>query len=403
MLGDPYVVVEGSGSWSELGWGPYQFSKACYTTNGDIYVQWHMSNDQADPDLATTLAGQSKAVSEDGGKTWRAVTSEDIPVSDVTLSDGSYFAYFNGGGNASYDWLSDYTDDVQKPKADRSNIDLYFAEDIEDFDTKVTFNKVDPETGVKTTVNATFNWPYMPMSTAGTLVHSLRQWISLGNYHSLIEKDGVLYLCFYCYGFDSSASSRETAVTKYSEYYSTYVFKSTDDGATWDYLSQISVTEDIFEVSTSYSGSFEGFGEPMFEVMPDGSVVMLMRTGANQPSYIVRSTDNCKTWSTPVIFDDVGVLPQILTLGCGVTLASYGRPGLFLRSTGDVQGLVWEEATEITLTGGVSTPSCYYTYLLALDDTTALFFYTDCNYPNADGEGKKTVLARTVTVVPADE
>ena len=137
----------------------------------------------------------------------------------------------------------------------------------------------------------------------------------------------------------------------------------------------------------------------MMEVMPDGSVVMLIRTGNPGPSYITRSTDNCKTWSETVKFDDVGVLPQIMTLGCGVTIASYGRPGLYVRATSDPAGLDWKEPLTLGLTTG---QSCCYTSMVPLDDYTALLVYTDHTYPNEKGERVRTVLVRTVTVVVDD-
>ena len=112
--------------------------------------------------------------------------------------------------------------------------------------------------------------------------------------------------------------------------------------------------------------------------MRDGSVVMLMRTGEDQPCYMVRSTDNCQTWSKPQKFDEVGVFPQIISLGCGVTLASYGRPGMFLRSTSDPSGLTWKDSIEIEMSGKLKEGtnrwnSCYYTYFLPLDDHTVLW------------------------------
>ena len=84
--------------------------------------------------------------------------------------------------------------------------------------------------------------------------------------------------------------------------------------------------------------------------LPDGSISILLRTGGNNPSYIARSTDGCKTWTKPKIFDSNGVLPQILTLKNGITLASYGRPILKVRATSDPSGIDWEEPIVLPLT-----------------------------------------------------
>jgi hypothetical protein len=132
-------------------------------------------------------------------------------------------------------------------------------------------------------------------------------------------------------------------------------------------------------------------------VLPDGSFGMLMRTGSNNPSYIVRSSDRGRTWSKPERFDSIGVLPQILSLPCGVTLASYGRPTMRFAASADPAAETWTKF-DIRLTAGPGT-SCYYTDLLPLDGTSALFIYTDTMYPNADGVPVRSVLVRTVTAV----
>ena len=131
-------------------------------------------------------------------------------------------------------------------------------------------------------------------------------------------------------------------------------------------------------------------------------------TDAGTPSYITRSTDNCKTWSEPVVFDEVGVLPQMLTLDCGVTLASYGRPGVFVRATDDPSGQIWQDRVDVGVGGtraNWSIYSCSYTSLIPLDSHTALLAYADFQYPSAknEREAAKTILVRTVTVTYPDE
>jgi hypothetical protein len=162
---------------------------------------------------------------------------------------------------------------------------------------------------------------------------------------------------------------------------------------------------------TFYDGKkVEGFTEPAMSVMPDGSVVMLMRSGCPKdptdpdryPCFITRSTDGCRTWSKPRRFDGLGVYPQILTLECGVTLATYGRPGLYLKATGDPHGIEWCEHIQIDLTPGQSDLSCYYTQLLPIDACTALLVYSEFYRPDDNGVPKKSIMARTVNVVVED-
>ena len=98
------------------------------------------------------------------------------------------------------------------------------------------------------------------------------------------------------------------------------------------------------------------------------------------------------------MFDDCGVLPRMLTLGNGVTLASYGRPGLYVRATADPSGLAWEQRVMVVEPVEKRGDTCSYSALLALDERTALLAYSDFNYPDAQGQKCKSILVRTVTV-----
>jgi len=95
--------------------------------------------------------------------------------------------------------------------------------------------------------------------------------------------------------------------------------------------------------------------------------------------------------------NDRGVLPRMLTLDNGVTLASYGRPGLFVRATADPSGLEWEPRVTVVEPLEQRADTCSYSRLLALDERTALLAYSDFNYPDAQGRKRKSLLVRTVT------
>ena len=41
--------------------------------------------------------------------------------------------------------------------------------------------------------------------------------------------------------------------------------------------------------------------------------------------------------------------------------------------------------------------TCSYSALLALDERTALLAYSDFNYPDAQGQKRKSIMVRTVT------
>jgi hypothetical protein len=136
--------------------------------------------------------------------------------------------------------------------------------------------------------------------------------------------------------------------------------------------------------------------------MPDGSALVLMRTTDGEgigPLYWSRSTDSGKTWSPPAVFDDLGVWPQMLTLENGVTLAAYGRPGLYIRATTDPAGLKWEKRVTVVEPARITgSETCSYASLLPLNGHTALVAYSDFNLRNADGKRCKGIQVREVTV-----
>ena len=121
---------------------------------------------------------------------------------------------------------------------------------------------------------------------------------------------------------------------------------------------------------------------------------------------ITRSVDGGKTWSAPEEFDFTGVWPALLTLKCGVTLATYGRPGLFLRATADPSCKVWEDPIELIHSNRqpnkpgsvVNMATCSYTDLIPIDDHTAGLAYSDFTIPDENGIPRKTMMFRTITI-----
>ncbi len=382
-FGDP--VVLGQGDLGDQIWGHYNFPELHRHLDGSIVASWSYHRDSI-YESGDVSPRPTHSVSRDNGKTWTQGGEITGCVAENPMKNGKYFVGFTGKSATKKDYLDAYT-----PGLTWGEYKMFFAEDVKETeDTTITANEYDPQTGETNRFDVQINWPYMPLWLfPGSYVYSIQQAFALCN-RSVITVDGVLYIPLYCHGFDSFAASREEAVKSYSNKSSIFFFKSADNGRTWDLISQI-MTDDKIE------NPAEGVCEPEMTVMPDGSFVMLIRTGSNNPSYIVRSADGGKTWSDPVKFDDIGVLPQILSLKCGVTLASYGRPTMRFAATADPDGASWTQL-DVPMTGGPGT-SCYYTDLLPLDGTSALWIYTDTLYPNPDGAPVRTVLVRTVTVI----
>ena len=388
-IGEPTVVEQGA--VGDNAWGHYQFPGLAYTLDGNILATWNYTSDTIDDYLNTVR----KKVSTDGGLTW----SDDASLCSVPdkfkMSNGKYFAGFERANAHPATWQNEYTPALTWGTGDVYK--LFFAEDMpKNDDTTVWGMEYDPTTGETEKFECTVNWPQAPLvEFPGGKIYPMTQMFSLSQ-DSITIIDGVMYLAMYFYGFNSYATTREAAVMSINRYYSTYVFSSKDNGRTWNFLSQVLPMSDL-----KYS---EGLCEPCLNVMPDGSFLMLMRSGGDgKPSYWVRSTNNGKSWSYPKQFDEIGVLPQMVTLNSGVTIATYGRPYMRIRATADPSGKTWQEGITFDMYSGENNASCYYTDLLALDDTHALWIYSDFKYPNADGVPVKSIITRVITVVFDEE
>jgi hypothetical protein len=186
---------------------------------------------------------------------------------------------------------------------------------------------------------------------------------------------------------------------KYQQQSSMLVLRSADQGKVWDLWDEIPYAPD--PTRDPKVDQREGFTEPTVNFMPDGSALCLLRTTDGQgvgPLYWARSLDNGRTWTKPAVFDDRGVWPQMLTLKNGVTLAIYGRPGLFVRATSNPAGLHWDQRVAIVPPDDSLTNTCSYGALLPLGADTALAAYSKFDLKNTAGKSCKGIQVRRVKV-----
>ena len=387
-LGEPTVIFRGA-EFSKVGWGPTQFPRIEPTNNGLIIVHWNETQDS----LESITDTPGFAVSEDGGATWRSKKSSEKLMGQVVMSNGKYFHGFTPENAVAVDFLDKYTPVYSFPTGWDGIKDIYNASEIKELSNVITASEYDPETDEYTYFDSTINWPNRPVSSfrkfAGK-IKPLSLSMAYGGNATAIRIGTDIYIAVGATGLVPETGEP----TKYKTG-SIYVFKTSDCARTWDYVSYVEVTENVLNDDPK---KFDGFCEPKMNVMPDGSVIMIMRSGRNIPSFIVRSTDNCKTWSKPEYFDCLGVWPQITTLGCGITLATYGRHGIRLKATTDPSGIVWDDSIIMPLTEDCNDCTCAYTWHYVIDDNTILMAYSDLYYPDENGVERKTILVRTVRV-----
>ena len=397
------------GKEEDTAWGQHTFPGLTRTTDGLIRLGWQYGEDR----VGATAVGFSKA-SANGGKSW-------VPAASTTampkwkMADGTYFMGFASAGTTTMFSTSKYTPDVTWGSNKRFMAEDFIGdEQAEKYKVISLQSRIyDPETKENTTIDSVLNWPWAGVHVyPGNITYTLSGVFGLSGGNVISTADGTLYTCIYCGGFDSDAETREEAIANISDPSKSniYVFESTDNARTWNYVSQILSTEERRARSVAVEGTSsgdEGYTEPKMIEMPDGSFFMLLRTGSSRTLFYSVSTDNCRTWSEPAAFDECGVLPQLLRLENGMTIASYGRPTLYVRATNDPTGQEWADHVEIPLCNDMALSKymqkgCFYTGLLALDEDSFLICFTDFNYPNKDGVPVHTVLTRRVHVVMKD-
>lgn len=388
-LGNPVVVVQAPASIR--GWGPYQFPGLVRLPDGRIQLSFHV---EADSCTAYGLP-PACAVSADDGRTWELQARD---TSGTATSDGWYGPCLLPNGDRLFPVSL-----RPRPVLELKLPDQPFAEYIcyhmtckvyrlEDLPPECAdgyvFRRQPAGSGELREERARVR---LPGEVRVVMMPEGLMWFPWLSTQFLVAPDGSLLAASFCL--------RRIADGRFQEKGPVVILRSTDHGRSFDFWGEIPYQPD--PAADPKAADRFGFSEHWLHFMPDGSALCLLRTddGHGQgPLYQSRSTDNGRTWSRPAVFDDRGVWPQMCTLKNGVTLASYGRPGLYVRASADPAGQKWNRRVEVVPPGKYMGDTCSYSALLPLSDDTALIAYSDFNVPGPDGTPRKTILVRTVTV-----
>jgi hypothetical protein len=384
VLGDPVVISQAPPE--VRGWGPWQFPHADRLADGRIHVDYHIDADSA----KAYGKAVGHAYSKDHGKTWILAKDEE-GAGGLLLPNGDRLRPF------AQESIAAETLSLGKPvHVQRGSYPVDYA--------LYPVAKLPPQLrGYRMLRLAKGGRAWSPefpkvsipdefaVVTEGVFAF---QSFDRGMMHMRVAPDKSLIGATY-----SMRRMPEVDRAKLGEYrWGTVFLRSTDHGRTWSTLGEIP-----FQPDTAADPSWakrDGFTEPDIAFLPDGSYFCLIRTldGVGiGPMYSSRSTDQGKTWTKPVVFDDTGVWPVLHSLKNGVTLASYGRPGLYIRAAGDPAAQTWGARVTVVPPQGLMQETCSYADWITLDDQTALLVYTDFHWPDAKGVKRKTVLARTVS------
>ena len=426
ILGEETVIVQGMTAEENL-WGPYQFPRP-YNLGDRLVVAVHVAPD----DISSFGEANRWFESYDKGRTWRETDPSVASECGLLLPDGDriYFPMENGISLDAYEFEDqqyntpdyDYSEKAapgKMPLPDGMSfqmwgiqVNAYRTERLpEELDRSEWLMLRTPAGGTEAVREyAKVDWPYLTRVVHIQDGHKvLKPIFPRGN--PKLGPDGAVWIA--CFSGEGHINPENGL---YSPYYSAEIFRSEDGGRTFSQRSHLEYPAD----GKMYPYSSGGFSDSDFEFFPDGSMVWFLRsnwygnTGKEwHPMYMTRSEDMGKTWSAPVEFAPCGTLPRLCRLDCGATLLCYARPGTFISVSTDKGGRHWSKPVEVMTAGdrsGLSNNppekpsfsqwagSCNNPEMIAIDDSTALLFYSDFYYPDSTGVKRKTVLCRRVTV-----
>lgn len=377
-LSEPVMVAMAE---QEEEWGYFQFPSIGAADDGTLRVSWQMIADSHKSYGAASGRPYTPMVSKDGGKTWipqdrsykirtrgynvRTGSGDLLQVStQATKAVGSYKRFPKAVS-------------VEKKYA------YYKEEELPDDLRGFYLNRVDAS-GKSTMIHAQLHDPGL-LRYAIDGVMPIVWW---GNIKEL--SDGTLVAGVY----PTNYIDEKGKVTRGSVSF----YESKDGGKSWDVLSRIPF---LYDGIANVRGNMS-FDEPAFEVLPDSTFLCVMRSGATSPMYRVFSDDKGRTWTTPEPFTPNGVKPCLMILDNGALVLASGRPGVQIRVSLD-GGRQWTEAIDMipfmhedgTYKWDVS---CGYASILEAGSNTFYIVYSDFTTRNQNGEVRKSIWFRKVTI-----
>jgi len=376
-ISDPVLVTAGPPEVRR--WGYYQFPSIVRWADGRIAVHFHLAPDAAES-YGLESAQPNRALSSDQGRTWK-LDSTSKGVYGLPLRNGDHLDLRTPRpaplaslklpaplGKQTDPWKNTYTYYRLRELPEQLQ-GIWFARLSQgSLDWKMERAALDDPQALRYSVREIF-----PIVVFGQ-VRRLR--------------DRSLLLCMY-----------PGLIEGQKRFYSNaFFYRSTDEGRSWQVQGRILYQPDL--ALDPNGPERDGFTEPTFEVLADGTLISVARSEG--PMYLSRSRDQGKTWSKPEIIAPNGVYPRLMRLANGVTVLSSGRPGAEVRFSFDKQARQWSAPYRLVpLTApNVQADSCGYTDMVALDKDRFLIVYSWFKYPGTDGEARKAIMVREITVRP---
>ena len=383
ILGDPIQVAQAE---DEEPWGYFQFPYISRTENNNVIVTWQMKED------SHTAYGDNLSIgrrmSKDEGLHWEPWDELYYQKArfGVELSNGNYLQIYIPESKD----IGTYPNFPEPVNGSPINGYQFYLESELPEELKGVYFEVWEK------YNGQVKIEHCKLNDPGLLRYAINSLMPVywrGDIKK--QKDNTLVAGVYgTYYQNLNGSVKKCGVSFY---------KSVDNGNNWDLIGKIPFNNDY----SVFDGN-EGFSEPTFEILKDGSWMCVMRTGSFLPMYKSFSIDNGAHWTTPEPFIANGVDPSLMLLENGVLCLSSGRPGLQLRFCFDGSGRNWTEPIEMLPfmdENGVYSRdvnewcSCGYANIMVVDESTFYIVYSDFNTRNENGEKRKSIIFRKITTL----
>lgn len=370
-------------------WGYFQFPTLDRLLDGRIAITFHINADSATA-YGKTAQEPNRCVSGDGGQTWKRMMPDD-PVSGMLLSNGERLWVGDARVTPPALPISDYSlpaeQGVRIGSYGQQPYVCYRHNELPDALKGVPSARMSSGATTWVKKRARLDDPeLLRFSTEG--VFPVTWW---GDVHSTPENNliAVVYPC-------------RLAGDEFGPIHCG-CYESIDQGHSWQLKGRLLYRPDTKR--DSYAAVRDGFTEPASLILPDGELLAILRTTdghGDGPLYQTRSTNGGVDWSPPEVMRSYGVMPRLLRLGNGVLVLSSGRPGADLSFSLDGRGETWTDpARLVSVTSeGNQDDSCGYTSLLALDDNSFLVAYSWFKKPAEEGNTRKAIMVRRVTMTP---
>lgn len=377
----------------EYGWGFVQFPRL-FEVGNKFAVKWNMHKDDI-----TAKPKHIWKYSKDKGKSWNFNHKNRPYDKGVLLTDSSSLKLFSKKYDKNklltkgfkLDKKNAYTKEISSENIKEFN-DVVFYDYKKLNDSLLAFNSVTTTKKGKVIKNQS---PVKYLKN--TVKHSYKGIYSNQLWGKMTRlQNGDLLTCQYPYfSKDEYGKINMSGVA---------FFKSTDNGGSWNQISQIPffIDKELDKDNKKYR-TFIGYSEPTFQVLDDKKVICILRsspTYKEAPMYMSVSNDLGGSWSKPKAITNNGVLPQLLLLDNGVLVLSYGRPGVQVRflNTNDTS-LEWSDPIELLRVKGLrGQVSCGYTSMLPLSEDKFLIVYSDFRSRDDQGIPRKAILSREISI-----